>query len=849
MNEAAPLKPTAPDWNDPKTAPYAFLAFPFPASHFIVRRVAGREAISRPFSFDVTVTARRIAGPDLERAALGQQAALLVRVGGSPRAITGVVDSVRATGPDSRDGSELRFRLVPRLALLRHKRGSRIFQDLSVDQVVERVLGEAGIAASWQLTRKHPVKAYVTQYEESDLDFVHRLLAEEGIYYAFVAPPATLTSVFEAGDVVGDVAALAKAAAAAAPLPIETLHFSDAAGAYPPIVIDGGRLHFNRALGLAHDRRDQVVEFATTRRVRPNVAEYRDYDPMRPQVALASRSSDESGGDEPGGGPFDQLVVQHALETYEHHGHFLFPDHASTSDAAVQIQRRRARDGVSARGKSLVAQLTPGHRFKLEDHPIDDDNGEHVVVRVSHRGEVAGESAEYENDFVSVPAHVAYLPKRPRRRAVQGLLTAVVVGPPGHDIHVDSHGRVKVAFHWDRRARHESSSCWIRTVQPWAGAGFGHQFVPRVGMEVAVLFDGGDSDKPVVIGSLYNGAHVSPFMLPAEKTKSGLRTRSSPGGEGFNELSFDDASGKERVYLHAQRDLDESVGRDRSASIQSDDHVLVGGSRHQRVAKDDVAEVHGDRREEVRGTAAIHHRSRREVVGEALDLRISGARTTLVEGSDRLEVRGAADTRHLGDLTTRVEGNHVVVVGTSGGKRSLSLHVEGAATLSTSDGITLDAAAGITLRCGDTSIRIGPGGIELTGEIVRATGEKGGLELGKNGVKLTSDGVYLHMGDKLLAKTDDASLAMGSEVKIDGTQILLNSPEKAKDEAPPEPEPPTEIELVDHDGHALPNQPFVIVLDDGTEQSGVTDAEGKAKLELPRNGTIHFERLVEVEPA
>ena len=168
--------------------------------------------------------------------------------------------------------------------------------------------------------------------------------------------------------------------------------------------------------------------------------------------------------------------------------------------------------------------------------------------------------------------------------------------------------------------------------------------------------------------------------------------------------------------------------------------------------------------------------------------------------------------------------------------------------LSAADMLELRAEAGITLRCGETVVRIGKDGIELVGGTVRVAGEKGGISTSKDGIKLSAEKAYMHLGDKLLAKTEEASLSMGKEVKLDGKQILLNSPAQAKDETPPPPPKLTEIELVDQKGKLLAGQRFVIVLDDGSQRVGVTDKDGKASLELPEGarGKIRFPELSEV---
>jgi type VI secretion system secreted protein VgrG len=397
---------------------------------------------------------------------------------------------------------------------------------------------------------------------------------------------------------------------------------------------------------------------------------------------------------------------------------------------------------------------------------------------------------------------------------------------------------------WRRDSKHGRS-----TMQGLSGPGWGCQFIPRVGMEVVVAFDGGDPDKPIVLGTVYNGTHPAPFNVPEGKTRSGIRTSSSPGGQGSNELSFEDAAGAEQVFLHAQRDLDAAVERDRTARVKRDDVEEIDRHRKSTVGGDSTDLVKGKREDRVLGDASSEIVGNRiDVVSGTEDRRVRGQRTLRLESGDMVDVGGAAEHHYARDLTTRVTGNHTIIVGKHDARRSLTLRIEGTGTISTEDGLVIEAKGGLTMKCGTTSIRVGADGIELHGTMVRAAGDAGGLEVGKDGLKLKSEGVLAHFGEKLLVKSEKASLAMGSEVKIDGEKILLNSPENATDKPPTEPPPPTEIDLVDHDGKPLAGQRFVVLLDDGSQRTGVTDKDGKAKLDLPCGGNIRFPALSEVEP-
>jgi phage baseplate assembly protein gpV len=430
---------------------------------------------------------------------------------------------------------------------------------------------------------------------------------------------------------------------------------------------------------------------------------------------------------------------------------------------------------------------------------------------------------------------VSYVPPRPPRRCVQTTLTATVVGPSGVEIHVDTMGQIKVQFPWDREGTFDDgSSCWIRTMQPWGGAGWGVQFLPRVGMEVIVSFLDGDPDKPIVLGSVYNATHPSPFLLPGDKTRSGWKTQSSPGGGGNNELSFQDAAGKEQIYLHAQRNLDELVEKNHTLRVMSDKFLRILGNRIDRIEQNLDEIVKGDHTSRVEG-------NRIDVVTGNRDDRVSGTLVTRVEQKERRQVRGTADLEYADDITTRVKGSMTTLVGTQDKKRSWVTHAEGKAKLSSLDSTEVSSEGELVLRVGKSSIRIKDGQIEISSPSISATGGGGSLSASDDGLKLSSKAdAQLIVKGKLVLKTDGASLSMQQQVKVDGSQILLNSPDQATDPPPKDPDPPTTVMLKDQDGTALVQQRFLIKLDDGSDLTGMTDQEGSAVLDLARGGTITF---------
>jgi type VI secretion system secreted protein VgrG len=839
---------------------YTFTVDGFPPDHFKVHVFTGRETISEPYAFDVVVTSDLTDDEEVERLALGQRAVLSWNIGMAPRAFYGIVAAVKLEEIHEAAPRSARYhmRLVPRLWLLKRKRRTRIFQQMRVRDVVDAVLGEAGIAARWALLREYPVREYCTQYEESDYRFITRLLAEAGIYFFFPEGPLD-----EDG-----------AAAADALIPGDSVIFGDDTSGYAPIGVDerdapgpGGAapsLYFLEMQQTTASHADKVTRFSPRTTVRASTATFRDYDPERPMARLVSSAQSTEIFPSPDAPAVDPAVAAFTsagtgapsgLEVYEHHGPFLFPKWGFAKDEAALILRQKRRRASVASGESGCPDLAPGHRFTLENHPGAHLNQEYVVTTVEHRGEARpqgeGEWRTYRNTFTCAPAEITYIPPRPKRRSVQVALTATVVGPPGEEIHVDAMGQIKVQFHWDRDGAYDDrSSCWIRTMHAWGGAGWGAQFIPRVGMEVVVVFEGGDTDKPMVLGSLYNGTHPPPFVLPGDKTRSGWRTQSSPGGSGNNELSFEDAAANEQIYVHAQRDLDEVVERNHTLQVRGDESVRVLGSRVDIVEGDVIARVGGNEEAQVTGDQTSQVDGNRiDVVTGNSDERVSGMLVMRVEGKERREVQESADLGYADDLTVRVKGCMTTLVGKADKKRSWVTHAEGTAKLSSLESTEVSSEGELLLRVGKSWIRITDEKIELVSPAVTVKGAGAGISVDDAGLALSSkDEAQLIVEKKLVIMTKDgASLAMGKEVKIDGKKILMNSPEQAEDPPTKEPGPPTKIELKDQDGNALAYQRFLVIVDDGSEISGMTDQDGKAEINLKNGGKVVFPDLTKVE--
>ncbi len=568
----------------------------------------------------------------------------------------------------------------------------------------------------------------------------------------------------------------------------------------------------------------------------------------------AARVGEAVGGEVAGLGE-EPSSTESGTELYEHHPRDLFPDwdHSRAEPRRVLAQHRRRTE--VAWGTSLCARLHAGRRFVLENHPQAFLDGERVVVRVEHRGmarplaESERSEATYRNSFECVPASVTYVPPRPRRRVVQNCLTATVVGPSGEDIHVNSKGEIRVRFHWDRDGGGADSSCWIRTMQTWGGPGWGTQFIPRVGMEVVVSFDEGDMDRPLVLGCLYNATHPPSFALPAQKTRSGIRTQSSPLREGYNELSFEDAAEREQVYLRAQRDFDSVVERDRTAKISRDDRTRVSGEQATEVQGTQSWRLHGDRTAELDKDDHLRVQGSRHVtILHDSHERVAGSRSVRVEARERTETVGDRTSLVHGELVHEVRGAATMLVGRHDAKRSCTLAVEGVTQLTGSEVVDLASDTELVLRCGKSFIRLSPGEIEISSPKVTMRGKDARLLLQGGKAKLKAKKLVQAVSDdKIVLTSSGASLGLGSEAKLDGAQVLLNSPERATDSIEANEPELTKIELVDQEGHPIPYQRFRVELDDGSRYVGFLDEHGKAEIDVEGSGEIVFPDLAEVE--
>ena len=501
--------------------------------------ISGHEAISQPFSYRVQMVSTQ-SGIDPDSLLHQPGCVILRRDTEVARHFHGIFQEFTAAGQPRPGMYAYHAVLVPKFWFLSQTIDCRVFQDKSVVQIVQQMLQDASIDNSdFRIYETPPVRPYTVQFNETDLQFATRLMEEAGYFYFFehAADRHTLV-VADSNDAFHDI-------------PNATLRFDANIRAEDVLTA------WHRPRGTAHGK-----------------VTLKDYDPLKPGNLL----QDTQLGDQKVAGAQSRDVFRWPAATDD--------NSVVRSRSKLMVEAAEAAVSVSS-GAGAFRPLVAGGRFTLQQDPVTDAPDVSHVVR-SLNFEVADESwstqgapAFCANSFECFPTSVPWRQQFSMPRPDMGSVhSAIVLGPEGEEIYTDDYGRVKVQFHWDyRREATADKAVWARVVQPWAGSRWGWQFIPRVGTEVAVAFMDGDVDHPVVLGGLYNGDQM-PIFAESEKTKGGLRTRSTPKGgtSDYNELSFEDSKDQEMVYLQAQKDMSTKVKHDQTLAVDNDRTVTVGNA-------------------------------------------------------------------------------------------------------------------------------------------------------------------------------------------------------------------------------------------------------------------------------
>ena len=475
--------------------------------------------------------------------------------GGDDRCFHGVIRRFEYTG---RNGHFYLYdaEVVPSFQQLCLRKNFRIFQDMKTQLIIQKILEEWGITSDYHrfaLVNQERMRGTCVQYGETDLDFITRLLEEEGIFYFF--------------EHYKDKHVLVMSDDTAVHVPIK---------GKPSITVNSNN-------GLVPEK-ESINSFSLSIRQRPGVYTHRNFTFKNPPLNLTAQNT----GTNPA-----------RFEIYEYPALHVEPDRGERiAEARLEQLTAMQKQG---HGRSSSCRLTPGYKFTLTNHEAKSLNGEYLITEVTHSGsqpqsleEKAGGGFSYDNTFTVIPAKTTFRPPAPGEKpTVKGVQTAIVVGPKGEEIHTDEYGRVRVQFHWDREGkRDDKSSCWIRCGQSWGGLTRGAQFIPRIGDEVLVDFIDGDPDRPLIVGSVYNSDNMPINSLKKSITQSGFRTKTHKG-KGFNELRFDDAKGAEEIFLHSQKDLNVVVRNRKGQTISGDSSTMIIKNCEHMVGGDSYSAVVG----------------------------------------------------------------------------------------------------------------------------------------------------------------------------------------------------------------------------------------------------------------
>ncbi|MFN8654567.1 MAG: type VI secretion system tip protein TssI/VgrG [Gemmatimonadales bacterium] len=685
----------------------------------LLEQFTGSEAVSRPFEYHLALLAElesknheKVKCKDL----LGTSVTVTIEgVGGVKRHFNGVVQRI-AQGERDRQFVHYRMQVVPKIRTLQLTQQSRIFSNMTVNDVLNEVLSKHGIDYDLDLTGTYTVRDYCTQYRETDFAFISRLMEEEGIYYYFN---------HSAGG--------------------HTMVLSDNANGYAAATASAKVIFGPQKLTL----KDPLIAHWQTRyQMLPGKWTVRDYDFQQPKNKLE--------GSAPAVSP---AQLASATEMYDWHGYanmFNEPDKRTgnvQSEADAWAELRMQQEEVEAEvteGSGNVLGLTPGHKFEVESRADQGVSGSYVITSVQHSAEqdpsyvVENKGGSYANSFTALKDSVVYRPPMvtPRPK-VSGLQTAKVVdeSDPGdqEEIWPDKYGRVRCRFPWDRDGNY---TCWVRVAQQRAGKSWGFVWIPRVGDEVVISYVEGDPDQPLVVGSLYNADNPVPYLLPDNKTQHGIKTMSSPGGgsENYNEFFIEDKKGSELMRFHAEKDMHTTVENDEIRQVDNDRTTTIKNNETKTVTDGD--EVH--KVEKGKRTVTIHgdevttietgKHSLEVQQGDHLITVKQGKQATKVDtgdqtnevgmGNQKNEVKmGNIDTKAgMGNISTKADMGNISTEA-SMGNISTEAKLGNISIKADLGKITIEALQGIEIKCGPMSvIKMDPSGVQISGLMTKVEG-------------------------------------------------------------------------------------------------------------------------------
>jgi type VI secretion system secreted protein VgrG len=668
----------------------------------------------------------------------------LDQAGGTSRYFNGYVSRF-SVGGDGRTASYTAT-VVPWLWLLTRTSDCRIFQNKSVPDIIMEVFRDRGFSDFEDaLEGSFEPWEYCVQYRETDFNFVSRLMEQEGIYYYFR---------HEDGK--------------------HTLVLTNSSSTHEPYP-EYDKLTFRPEPGDGDATREYVSGWAAEQGVQPGAYALTDFDFKSPRKKLLAMT---------------KATYQHAqsaYEMYDYPGEYDQPGEGSAY-SKIRVQELEAQHEVFKAATDATG-VSAGFVFELTEHPREEFNEKKYLVTSAEyhvsgdafdsSGNGSGGGATVHCRFTAISADQQFRPPRVTPRPlVQGPQTAIVVGPSGDEIYTDEYGRVKVQFHWDREGkRDEKSSCWIRVSQPWAGKAWGGVTIPRIGHEVIVGFLEGDPDQPIITGRVYNGDNPVPYALPANKTQSGIKSRSSPGGgtANFNEIRMEDKKGSEQLYFHAEKNQDIVVENDKTESVGHDETISIGHDRTETVGHDH--------------TKTVKHNETITIVNDRTDM-VSGNETRTVV-KDRTRTVSKNETVTVSLTRTHTVGiNESITIGaaqeiTVGAAQTITVGAVQAITVGASQSNAVGASRTLSVGSNQTTSIGKDHKLTVAKKQTVSVGDDRSTDVAKNDNLKVGKKLVIDAGDEIEIKTGQASITMKKDgtILIKGKEITLDAMQKVESKA------------------------------------------------------------------
>ena len=616
-----------------------------PKTELVFYAMSGSEKLGSPYRYDATLLSEN---PNIGLSEiLGQPICIALRLpSGGHREFSGFVTRVSFVGGVGRHAA-YQVQFEPWLALMRRRVGSRIFQGKTVPFIVEKLFREHGFSDfSNALTGKYRKFEFLVQYRESDLQFLLRIMQQEGIYFYFKHHNRKHELVL------ADSISAHEAIAGYKEVPY-----------YPPQQNE-------------RRERDHLDQWFVGRGIRPGIYTARDFNFTRPGKPVLSQA---------------RLPLDHAFneyEVYDYPGEF-----EQDTEADVQTRIRLEEEQAPferVHGEGNARGFQCGALFKLEKYPRKDQNKDYLIVEAGYTIQVSNydslDDPEAEPDvhvrLVAQDSKIAFRPPRTAKvPTIAGPQTATVVGPSGQEIWTDEYGRVRLQFHWDREGKYNAdSSCMVRVSQAWAGQKWGSIHTPRIGQEVVVSFLEGNPNRPLGTGRVYNADNMPPYDPSKTPTQSGIKSHSTKGGtpDNFNEIRFEDKKGEEELHIQAEKDMTTLVKHDRTTTIHRNDTLNITG--------DQFIKIHGNLSMTVEGVTEKNNPDKSKPVKSSLG----------VTGAHRIDASDTIDIQAPNKITLTCGGSSITItpgaiVMSSGGGSSVNIDKNVAANSSGKASMTLDA--------------------------------------------------------------------------------------------------------------------------------------------------------------